>query len=415
MPGPFITKGVVVFAVAATGLAACGSSKSDKGSGGSSSDAAAPAAKGPIVIGAAVDNTGFMKPIDQPPLAAAKLEVAKVNAAGGVDGRKLVFKEINTQIDPQKTKAAATQLIDGDKADVLWVTCDVDLSTPSIQVGLEKKKLTVAPCIGTDQMGPKRFGDAGKLAYSFGNVAQDEGAAMAKAAIQKGWKSANITADKQLVYTQNVCQAFGIAFEKLGGTIKTKQTFTTGDNTVQSVVSKVNASQADVNALCTTAGKDLPAFVTGIRGLGNKTPILGPWSIDGTYWLPKSTAAADDIHLVTYASVFGDDPDAAVADLQTALKAKGAAPVTGGFITGPEAIDAIVGAIKENKGDTSGEKLAASLGKLRDFKTSTGQISFSDKFHTVSGRTYRIIDITKGKAKLGGTVKADAPVELPAA
>ena len=39
--------------------------------------------------------------------------------------------------------------------------------------------LTVAPCIGTDQMGPKRFGTAGKLAFSFGNVAQDEGSAMA--------------------------------------------------------------------------------------------------------------------------------------------------------------------------------------------------------------------------------------------
>jgi branched-chain amino acid transport system substrate-binding protein len=413
MPRRSTTQGAVVaMAIAsAVALAACGSSST---SDSSSSSSGAPAAKGPIVIGAAVDNSGFMKPIDQPPLAAAKLEIAKINAAGGVDGRKLVIKEINTQIDPQKTKAAATQLIDNDKADVLWVTCDVDLSTPSIQVGLAKGKLTVAPCIGTDQMGPKRFGDAGKLAYSFGNVAQDEGAAMAKAAIQKGWKSANVIADKQLVYTQNVCEAFSIAFAKMGGTIKNKQTFTTGDNTIQSVVSKVNASKADVNALCTIAAKDLPAFVTGIRGLGNKTPILGPWSIDGTYWLPKSPAAADNIHFVTYASVFGDDPDATVSALQQQLKGEGAAPVTGGFITGPETIDAIAEAIKQNKGDTSGEALAASLGKLRNFKTSTGEISFSDQFHTVSGRTYRIVDIIKGKAKLGGTVKADAPVQLPA-
>lgn len=397
----------------AASIAACGSSDSDSGSKPTASTASA--AKGPIIIGAAVDDTGFMKPIDQPPLQAAKVQVDKINAAGGVDGRKLEFKVINTQIDPEKTKAAATQLIDDDKADVLWVTCDVDLSTPSIQVGLAKKKLTVAPCIGTDQMGPKRFGDAGKLAYSFGNVAQDEGAAMAKAAIDKGWKTANVTSDKQLVYTQNVCKAFEIGFEKLGGKVVSRQTFTTGDNTINSVVSKINGSKADVNTLCTTAGKDLPAFVTGIRGLGNKTPILGPWAIDGTYWYPKSAAAADNIHLVTYASVFGDDPDAAISELETALKGKGQAPTTGGFITGPQAIDAIVQAIKDNKGSTDGEGLAASLGKLRDFKTSTGAISFSDQFQTVSGREYRVIDVTKGKAKLGGTVKADAPVELPAA
>lgn len=404
----------VAFALAAS-LAACGSDdEKSSSSGDSGSSSKAGAGKGPIVIGAAVDDTGFMKPIDQPPLEAAKIQVAKINDAGGVNGRKLEFKVINTQIDPEKTKAAATSLIDESKADVLWVTCDVDLSTPSIQVGLAKKKLTVAPCIGTDQMGPKRFGEAGKLAYSFGNVAQDEGAAMAKAAIEKGWKTANVTSDKQLVYTQNVCKAFEVAFQQLGGKVASTQTFTAGDNTINSVVSKVNGSQADVNTICTTAGKDLPAFVTGIRGLGSKTPILGPWAIDGTYWHPKSAKAADDIHLVTYASVFGDDPDKTISDLQETLKGKGAAPSTGGFITGPQAVDAIAQAVKDNGGKTDGEGLATSLGKLRNFETSTGDISFSDDFHTVTGRDYRVIDVDRGKASFGGIVRADKPVELPA-
>ena len=47
-------------------------------------------------------------------------------------------------------------------------------------------KLTVAPCIGTDQMGPKRFGAKGRLAFSFGNVAQDEGSAMAAVRLEQG-------------------------------------------------------------------------------------------------------------------------------------------------------------------------------------------------------------------------------------
>ena len=59
--------------------------------------------------------------------------------------------------------------------------------------------LTVAPCIGTDQMGPKRFGDAGRLAFSYGNVAQDEGAALAELANEKGWKTANVVTDKAIV------------------------------------------------------------------------------------------------------------------------------------------------------------------------------------------------------------------------
>jgi branched-chain amino acid transport system substrate-binding protein len=415
-------------AVAAAGIAAvlavgaCGSSDDGGSTSASTTTAssattagsATTASKDPIVIGAAVDNTDFMKSIDQPPLAAAKIEAEKINAAGGVDGRQIVFKEINTQIDPEKTRSAATQLIDDDKADVLWVTCDVDLSTPSIQVGLEKKVLTVAPCIGTDQMGPKRFGDAGKLAFSFGNVAQDEGAVMALAAIDKGWKTANVITDKQLVYTQNVCQAFAVKFAELGGKVVAQESFTTGDNTINGVVSKINKSQADVEALCTTAGKDLPAFITGLRGLGNKTPILGPWSIDGTYWLPKNKSASSNIFFVTFASVFGDDPDAGVSKLESQLKDEGQPSATGGFITGPQTVDAIVEAIKKNNGSTDGTKLAATIGALRDFKTSTGTMSFSDQFQTASGRTYRFIEIQNGQGKLVSTVKADAPVELPA-
>ncbi|MCW2953444.1 MAG: transporter substrate-binding protein [Conexibacter sp.] len=397
-------------------LGACGSAKKSDSSASTSSGAASTSAtttadKGPIVIGAAVDDTNFMRPIDQPPLAAARLEAARINAAGGVDGRRIEFKVINTQIDPERTRAAATQLLDGG-ASVLWVTCDVDLSTPSIQVGLAKKVLTVAPCIGTDQMGARRFGDAGKLAFSFGNVAQDEGAAMARAAIDKGWRTSNLISDRALVYTQNVCEAFSIAFARLGGRVLDRETFTTGDNTISGVVSKINKSQADVDTLCTTAGRDLPAFVTGLRGLGNRTPILGPWSIDGTYWLPKSTSAADDIHLVTFASVFADDPDPKVRSLIDEMKRAGQAPTTGGFLTGPETVDAIVQAIRDNGGSTDGTKLAASMEGFRDVRTSLGTISFSPQLHTVFGREYRVIDIMGGKGKLGGTVRADAPVTL---
>jgi branched-chain amino acid transport system substrate-binding protein len=397
-------------ATAALGMTACGSS--DEGSSSSTTSASSGAKDtSPIVIGAAVDNSNFMKSIDQPPLAAAKIAAKKINDAGGIDGRMIEFKTINTQIDPAKTQAAATKLVD-EGADILWVTCDVDLSTPSIQVALSKKMLTVAPCIGTDQMGPKRFSDAGKLAFSFGNVAQDEGAAMAKVAIDKGWKTANIVADKALVYTQNVCEAFGIEFEKLGGKVVSRETFTQGDNTVQGIVPKVNRSTADVDTLCTTTGKDLPAFITGLRGLGNTTPILGPWAIDGTYWLPKSAKASDNIHLVTFASIYGDDPDPAIKDLMASLKASGGDTSTGGFITGAETVETIAHAIKENGGSTDGTKLAATIEGLKDFKTSLGTVSFSPEFHTVFGREYRVIDIAKGKPKLGGTVKADAPVEL---
>src|SRR5262249_34976142 len=90
------------------------------------------AAGSPIVIGATIDLTKGMAPFDAPALTAAQIEIKKINAAGGVDGHPLVLKYLNTQLDPQATKQDATKLI-SQGAQIGWVTCDVDYSTPSIQ------------------------------------------------------------------------------------------------------------------------------------------------------------------------------------------------------------------------------------------------------------------------------------------
>ena len=73
-------------------------------------------------------------------------------------------------------------------------------------------------------MGPKRFGGQGRdFAFSFGNVAQDEGSAMAQYAWAKGWKTASLATDTVIVYFKNVVKAFKARFTQLGGKIVTEE------------------------------------------------------------------------------------------------------------------------------------------------------------------------------------------------
>ena len=58
----------------------------------------------------------------------------------------------------------------------------------------------------------------GRLAFSFGNVAQDEGSAMAEYAWKRGWRTASLATDTVIVYFRNVVQAFEARFTQLGGT-----------------------------------------------------------------------------------------------------------------------------------------------------------------------------------------------------
>jgi branched-chain amino acid transport system substrate-binding protein len=363
------------------------------------SDAARTAAAGkPIVIGAAIDLTKNMAPFDAPALEAAKIEIAKVNAAGGVNGRPLEIKPLNDQLDPTQTKADALKLVD-QGVNIGWVTCDVDYATPAITEFLTAKLLTVSPCIGTDQMGPSRFGAPGQLAFTFGNPAQQDGAAMAEYAISRGWKTADVVTDKLLVYFQNVCTGFTDRFQQLGGKIVDQESFTQGDKTINNVATRVNGKAAAVIAFCTSFAADQPAFVDSLRTLGNQTPIIDGWASDGAYWWSKNPKITN-FYFLTYASALTPDPDPAVNAFEAKMKAIGQPAQTGGFVTGADAIDAIAYAIKQAGGSTSGAKLAAVLSHLTAFKTLGGPISFGSATapHSATGRPYRVIEVNNNKA-----------------
>jgi branched-chain amino acid transport system substrate-binding protein len=381
-----------LLAVLALAIAAVGT-----GVGGSQTNAQAP-----IVIGWAFDSKGAMAPFDGPALAAAQVRIKQLNAKGGIGGRPFQIRTCDTQGNkPATAKSCAARLLAGN-ADVIFTTCDVDFAAPVVQEAINRGKLAVAPCIGTDQMGPKRFGAKGKLAFSFGNVAQDEGSAMAEYAWRRGWRSAALATDTVIVYFKNVVRAFEVRWKQLGGKIVAKESYQSlGSTNVQNAVSRLSRVQADV-IVTSTAGAfgALSTLVSGLRSLGNNTAILNSWAGDGTYWLPKSPQVTN-YYFVTYASVFGDDPVKAVNALAKSVKAG-----TGGFLTGPAAIDGVAAAIRRAGGSTNGAALAAQMEKFKGLPTISGRVSFSPTLHSVFGRQYRVIRIQNNKAKYVGAVTA---------
>ena len=384
---------LVVVATAALVLAATAAARIDAGA--------------PIVIGWAFDSKGAMAPFDGPALAAAQLRVKQLNAKGGVKGRPLEIKTCDTQGNkPAIAKACASKLL-GQGASVMFTTCDVDLAAPVVQEAINRGVLAVAACIGTDQMGPKRFGAKGRLAFSFGNVAQDEGSAMAEYAWKKGWRKAALATDTVIVYFKNVVQAFKARWTQLGGKVVANETYQSlGSTNVTNAVSRLNNVSADV-IVTSTAGAfgALSTMVTGLRSVGNDTPILNSWAGDGTYWLPKDPKVTN-YYFVTFASAFGNDPNPAVNKLAKQVKA-----ATGGFVTGPAAIDGVAVAIAR-AGSTNGAALAAQMEKFKRVPTISGLVSFSPKLHTVFGRQYRVIKIQDNVPHVVGTITAKVVVHI---
>jgi branched-chain amino acid transport system substrate-binding protein len=396
-PGAWIA--LVIVAVGACALAATAAARTSSAVAGS-----------PIVIGWAHDSTGPMAPFDGPALAAAQIRVKQINAKGGVLGHPLEIKTCDTQGDKAAVSKACADKLIGQGANILFTTCDVDLAAPAVQEGINKGLLTIAPCIGTDQMGPKRFGAKGKLAFSFGNVAQDEGSAMAQFAWAKGWKTAALATDTVIVYFKNIVQAFKARFTQLGGKIVDQETYQDPafhGNNVQNAVSRIASHQADV-IVTSTAGAygALAPLITGLRSQGNDTPVLNSWAGDGVYWLPKSPPVTN-YFFVTYANAFGQDPNPAINKLAKQIKA-----ATGGFITGPSAIDGVATAIRRAHGSLSGATLAAVMEKFNKVPTLSGLVSFSSQLHSVFGRQYRVVEINNNKPREVTTIVAKVVAKI---
>jgi branched-chain amino acid transport system substrate-binding protein len=328
-------------------------------------------------------------------------------------GRKIKLLQcVVHQPNVAASTACANKLI-GEGAKIMFTTCDVDLAAPVVQPSINHGLLTIAPCIGTDQMGPKRFGSKGKLAFSFGNVAQDEGSAMAQFAWNQGWKTADLAKDKAIVYFKAVVSAFKARFLQLGGKINYETTYTDhtyGGNDVGNAVTGINSHKKPAVIVTSTAGAfgSLGSFITGLRTAGNKTPVLNSWAGDGTYWTPGLNPPVTNYWFVTYANAFGHDPNPAVNKLAKAVKAG-----TGGFITGPAAIDGVVTAIKRAHGSLVGSKLAAVMQKFHNVPTLSGKVSFSKKLHSVFGRQYRMIEINNNKPIEKGLIRAKVVPNSP--
>ena len=145
----------------------------------------------------------------------------------------------------------------------------------------------------------------------------------------------------------------------------------------------------------------LSTLISGLRTLGNNTPIINSWAGDGTYWLPKSPKVTN-YYFVTYASVFGDDPNPAVNKLAKQVKAG-----TGGFVTGSAAIDGVVTAIRRADGSTNGADARGHDGEVQEGADALGAGQLlAEAAHGVRSAVPRDQDPEQQGRRVVGTVVA---------
>jgi branched-chain amino acid transport system substrate-binding protein len=131
--------------------------------------------------------------------------------------------------------------------------------------------------------------------------------------------------------------------------------------------------------------------------------------MDGAFWL-GAVPDLSNFYTVTYASVFGDDPNQKVVDLLAAFKEKtGQDAATGGLITGASTIEAFKLAA-ERAGSFDGAALSAEFNKFQDEDLTAGPTSFSPDLHVNVKRPMAVITVNGGKHQFVEYRAAEKPV-----
>ncbi|TRW46577.1 ABC transporter substrate-binding protein [Georgenia yuyongxinii] len=344
-----------------------------------------------VTIGVVMASSGFMGPIDTPPLNAMKLEAETINAAGGIAGQQIELKVIDTGTNLDRYASAATELIGGG-AEVLVVTCDYDVSSPAALVAESENVLSVAPCIGDPIYGP-----AGglELGFSMGSGTPGEATIQAEFAYEQGWTSAVLLTDTTLKYTQNQCEIFEKRFTELGGTIVAKYDYQQGDSVRETVSAVAAGEEPAVIANCgyspggATVAKEM-------RDGGVNAPIISGFGMDGDFWT-GGIPGLSDYYVVTYAAKNGDDPNPAVNEAADAYEAAyGERPSVGAFVAGHSTLQAIKAAYEE-AGSWDGDKLTAALETMGELDLMAGPTKFSEDLHISVERPMRVLQVKDGK------------------
>jgi branched-chain amino acid transport system substrate-binding protein len=396
-----------VVVVAVSSLAGCSSGKDDGGGGGSTKTASADS--GPIVLGQASGQSGWLTAYDGPASQGARIAMDEINAKGGINGRKLKLVSADHQSDANLALRAGQEVLD-EGAQILLASCNYEHAAPVARLANSKKQVVFSYCAGEPLL-TRQSGDANRYTFDMGNETNGVGASMATFAHAKGWRKAYVLGDTTSNYTRQMCEFATDAWKGLDGTsVVGTDTFKNDDASVAGQIANIKSkgSKADFIFFCST----LPGAATAVRQIrsaGIDLPIVTGDGMDSPA-VTKAIPKLSDFYESVSASVYGDDPDPKVNEFFANFQKRTGKKPDGSYaLMGYSIVYALQKAI-EDAGTTDGPKLMAALESFDKVQLPIGPMTFNAEQHVDPKRPEKIIGFTRGKPAYVQTVE---PASVP--
>lgn len=362
----------------------------------------------PIIIGAAIAESGFIAAYDVDPSRAARIAIDEINAAGGVLGRPLQLITADTRSDIPFGAVAGMEVLEAG-AEFVIVTGDFDFGGAAARVANQEGVIAISPFAADPQFGVQGIGP---YAFTFATASDTVGTVLAEFATDQGWSTAYALTQTNIQYDLSVSAAFQQRFVALNGegSLLGTDTFSMDDASIAAHITRIRALPQEPDVLMlstfTPAG---PSALRQIRAAGLTMPVLSGEDMDGAYWL-ESVPGLSDFYFAAMGSVFGDDPrDEVRAFLAEFESRHGTHPSTAHTLTGYSVIQAIARAA-ERAGTTDSDAIKAEFERFDNEALLVGPTSFDAETHINFARPLAIITVENGSHRF---IEMRAPEVVP--
>ena len=349
-----------------------------------------------IKVGVYGDTTGATSSFGQSTKNGIQLAFEEINAAGGINGKKLEMVFEDDQGTPEKAKTVISKLINQDKVVAVLGEVASSNSLAAAPVAQEAKIVMITP----SSTNPK-VTEVGDYISRVCFIDPFQGSVMAKfAANTLKAKTAAILGDNSSDYSKGLTTFFEQEFTKLGGTVITKQTYAQKDQDFKAQLTQMRDQKPDVIYIPGYYG-EVGIIAKQARELGMNQPLLGGDGWDSPELWKLGGASLKNAYISNHYSA--DNPAPEIQNFVKAYQTK--------FKVAPDSLAALAydsakvlaDAIKR-AGGTESAKLKDAINATKNFAGVTGTITLDEKRNAVKSAVVLELDPAASKFTFKETI-----------
>ena len=354
--------GLLAAAMGASVLAGCSAS-----TGGSTS-----AEPETIKIGLNYELSGAVATYGQASVMGVEMAVEELNAAGGVNGKKIELVKYDNKSEPAEATTLATKLMTQDN-----VLASIGPATSGSFKAIipVADKNTVPVVSGSATADDVTVDASGVKEYAFRTCFNDsfQGTAMANYALKSlGAKSVVIIKDSSSDYAKGLAENFTKTFTGAGGTIVGEEAYVAGDTDFNAILTRVKGMTFDAIYL-PGYYQEAGLIIKSARELGITAPVLGGDGFDSPDLLKLGgPEALNNVYFTNHYSSLDQDPK--VVEFIAAFKAKYNEEPNAFHALGYDTAKFVADAVGRSSALT-GPAIKDALAQTKDFEAVTGTLT----------------------------------------